>query len=480
MATSFIGIAFTAEITENDRNGNGKRLDAIDEKATFDTDSIPPLSLKLSNWLSFGAKLNVKTDFMDNEDMDHGATDDITRLESNINLAVMVSPYKNIDLIGEAKFIFNTPLEDSQDQEDRIREFELKRGYLLWSDFFIPSLDIQIGRQRLKDKREWLIDEDLDAIKVAYENGPLEFSLSASSNFIDPRPPKDRIMNYMLKMDYNYNKRGRVALYGLVRKDRANKISNPNLREIIMEPDFADLLYDIIFDPDSIDDLSEELMDLAPRRRRDKEFNPVFVGLSLYDKSIKRQKFWLDFAFLFGHERDKRLRSFGFDAGWVSRLKLPMKPSFTLGFAYGSGDSAPKSNHDRDFRQSGLHDNSYKFNGNTKFKYYGEVFDPELSNMMIWTVGLGIKPKKNTSIDLIYHYYAQVEKSDDLRDVGIDPDPTGDDKSLGHAVDLIMGASVGENIKLSFTSGVFIPGKAFAKDEDDISLFGELKFQISF
>lgn len=114
----------------------------------------------------------------------------------------------------------------------------------------------------------------------------------------------------------------------------------------------------------------------------------------------------------------------------------------TLGFAFGSGDSDPDTDVDRNFRQTGLHDNSGKFNGNTKFKYYGEVFDPELSNMMIWTAGAGIRPSKNTSLDVVYHHYSQVDRSDELRDVDIDPDPTGKSRDLGHAVDLIVGASV--------------------------------------
>ena len=154
--------------------------------------------------------------------------------------------------------------------------------------------------------------------------------------------------------------------------------------------------------------------------------------------------------------------------GWVSRLDLPLEPSLTVGFAIGS----------KSFRQTGLQDNSGRFNGVSKFKYYGEVLDPELSNIMIWTGGLGIIPFDETSLDIVYHYYAQVKKSDKLRDANVDEDLTGEDRDLGHEVDMIFGSEIIKNVQVVLITGVFMPGKAFP--EDDVALLGKLEVQIAF
>ncbi len=76
-----------------------------------------------------------------------------------------------------------------------------------------------------------------------------------------------------------------------------------------------------------------------------------------------------------------------------------LKPSVTLGYALGSGDDASTSDVDESFRQTGLQDNSAKFNGVTRLKYYGEVLNPELSNLSVLTAGVGIRPSPRSSID---------------------------------------------------------------------------------
>jgi hypothetical protein len=37
----------------------------------------------------------------------------------------------------------------------------------------------------------------------------------------------------------------------------------------------------------------------------------------------------------------------------------------------------------------------------------GERLDPELSNLLIFTGGIGIRPTRRSSIDLVYHHYLQ-------------------------------------------------------------------------
>ena len=128
-----------------------------------------------------------------------------------------------------------------------------------------------------------------------------------------------------------------------------------------------------------------------------------------------------------------------------------MEPSITLGFACGSGDESLRDGKDGSIRQTGLQDN----NGITSFKYCGEVFEPELSNILIFTAGLGIKPTKNSSLGVVYHRYLQHEAEDDIRDSNLKLDPNGNSRELGDELDLIIGYRPTREIRIETVVGAF-------------------------
>ena len=61
----------------------------------------------------------------------------------------------------------------------------------------------------------------------------------------------------------------------------------------------------------------------------------------------------------------------------------------------------------------------------TDFKYYGHALNPELSNLLIVTVGLGVRPTARSSFEVVYHYYRQDEALAELRNSNLDVDPDG-------------------------------------------------------
>jgi alginate production protein len=189
--------------------------------------------------------------------------------------------------------------------------------------------------------------------------------------------------------------------------------------------------------------------------------------------------YWLEVAHVSGDEGALDINAFGFDVGATYVFDQPYEPSVTLGFAYGSGDDDPGDGTDRNFRQTDLQDNSAKFNGVTSFKYYGETFDPELSNMAILTAGAGFRPTKESSLDLVFHQYWQVEASDELRDVATDGDPDGFSRNLGQGLDLVLGYDAFENVQIELVGSVFLPGNAF-QDDDDPAYFVGLELQYKF
>ena len=398
----------------------------------IDPNAAPPLTFKITPKLSFGGRLDLQIRGDNNRDLNDAEEDGLVILRPRLNLAALYRPWEDIDLYGEVRFSYTQALEDpSGRRSDKENiEFELRRAYLLWRGFLIPLLNMQVGRQRFKDDREWLYDENLDATRILFKRDPLALELSVSinlinsilsTNLIDPKDEEEAIINYILYNAYRYGRKDEIAFYGILRQD-----------------------------------LSEGDQDLA------------FLGIYWKGRPIKRQKFWLEAASSLERDKSNIPHGLGVDLGWISRFDLPLEPSLTVGFAIGS----------KNFRQTGLQDNSGRFNGVSKFKYYGEVLDPELSNIMIWTGGLGIIPFDETSLDIVYHYYAQVEKSDKLRDANVDKDLTGEDRDLGNEVDLIFGSEIIKNVQVVLITGVFMPGKAFP--EDDVALLGKLEVQIAF
>jgi len=134
---------------------------------------------------------------------------------------------------------------------------------------------------------------------------------------------------------------------------------------------------------------------------------------------------------------------------------------------------------DTNFRQTGYQDNDAKYKGVARLKYYGEMFDPELSNIEIFTAALGLKPLKKASIDLVYHYYNQQVPYDKIRDAEINEDPNGTDTFLGQELDFIAGYKGKKNLKITLVWAYFFPGAAFTKD-NDVAMYSELKIRYDF
>ena len=149
-----------------------------------------------------------------------------------------------------------------------------------------------------------------------------------------------------------------------------------------------------------------------------------------------RIEYWLDAAAVFGDETfteysgmtgsrvvevvdSHSVSGGGFDLGGTWFLPLFGRTAVTAGYAYGSGDPGMEEFRDTGFRQTGLQDNSDKFLGVASFRYYGELLDPELSNLHVVTAGVGLRFFKKSSIDLVYHWYRQAQAAPFMHDIDL-------------------------------------------------------------
>ncbi|NIU86104.1 MAG: AMIN domain-containing protein, partial [Nitrosopumilaceae archaeon] len=184
---------------QNDQNivalsNENKNMDIVEgetsneekEEEPFDPDARPPLPIKIGDKISLGSKINLSLDTRDNsEDLDDDSGDTLSRFESQLSVAGLINPYPSIDIYGEGRFSHLEILEDELNIDDDKSDAVLRRAYLHWRDFLVPHFDFQVGRQRIKDDREWIFDDNLDAFRIFYKPVRFSFDFSVSSILID-------------------------------------------------------------------------------------------------------------------------------------------------------------------------------------------------------------------------------------------------------------------------------------------------------
>lgn len=150
------------------------------------------------------------------------------------------------------------------------------------------------------------------------------------------------------------------------------------------------------------------------------------------------------------HKR-QRVNGSGWDLGMRWSLPGRARPTVWLGWASGSGDGSADDGVDRAFRQTGLQENKARFGGVKRFRYYGELLRPELSNLVVGSVGASLRFLENSSADLVLHSYRQRHASTRIQDNRLDHDPTGNSRDLGRELDLIFSFRESRAVEFSAT-----------------------------
>jgi alginate production protein len=400
---------------------SGFPSDAAAATDIFDPDAPPETRYRLAPFLTFGAEIEVTYAYRKNLGLDDRRDGDASLLTPELSLALSFDPdprfqaFLNVAVARES--VLKIEADQSKPSEDVA--VEVKEAFI-WLRSLPGGLSLQLGRQRFEDERQWLYDEELDAVRLRFAHAALAIELSASRDGLVRKDlassaKRDRINNYVLHASYRLPRETTVETYAIVRDDRD-----------------------------------------ADRRR------PVFAGLRSRGEPIEDLDYWLELGYVGGRDGSKRIRGWGVDVGATYEFQVGPKPALTLGFAFGSGDRNPDDGTDESFRQTGLQDNEADFGGATDFKYYGEVLDPELSNLAILTAGVGIRPSDKFSMDLVYHYYLQHRAAPALRSAGIDAEPSGRSRRLGSGIDFVMGLQeIWDHLDARVGVGYFLPGPGF-------------------
>jgi alginate production protein len=313
----------------------------------------------------------------------------------------------------------------------------------------VPA-EVTVGRRDFGDWRLWLYDGSLDGVHVATKAGDFAFEASLTRGDFKEldllqHPPRGRTTNYILHAEYRGIEDHRFAAYYIYRRD-----SDP-------------------FDANA-----------------ETGGRPEWSGVRAIGRPSDSFNYWADLGQVRGSAMDQNdvpetLRGWAWEVGGTYRfLNLPWQPNVTLNYAYGSGDDHSGDGRDHAYRQTGFHSNEQRFGGVTQFKYYGEFLDPELSNLTIYTAGVGARPLANMWVDLVYHKYHfnQVDPNDNgptfrggqgsistLPNLGVTQS-----HDVGQEIDVIVGFRNLFGVRgLGFEvrTGLFLPGDAFHKANDD-------------
>ena len=406
-------------------------------------------------------EMNLEKDFeFDIADSDE---DDLLRFEPGIQLELFYGISENIALFFDGEAAVKEDV--LPDVAGRRSESELKRGesWVYIGNIFQTGFSLQIGRQSFEEERTWWWDSDLDAVRIHYHLPSLSLELGVGQELARISTEEDRIepkiedvLRILSRAEWNWGEDQVVETFFLYHKDHSNTEQE-----------------DDILHRDKRDESDAELLWAGVRSRGEVKVEPV--GKFYY---------WLDGAFVMGREDlidfdsiennqsivddivDHDIEGWAADGGITWRTKLPFEPTITLGYAIGSGDQDPESRTDNAFRQTGLNGNNGKFRGVDRFRYYGELLRPELSNLQILTASLGCRILKESSIEIVYHHYKQLEATDFLREGELDADPTGTNRFIGDELDIVLGIEEWEHWEIELVGAIFWAGDAYGSLAD--------------
>jgi alginate production protein len=376
-----------------------------------DVDDQQVQPIRVGEWLTLGGRIGG--DMWNQQELVTGS-DDARDREDHVNAVAQLLASarlgKHVELytkVGASRAFVLQHLDAAEQPALRLYE-----GYLALGPQAPAGL--QVGRQRFRDGREWFYDDYLDAVRLHVQWGTWRAETAiAEAVFDGPNELRGRAgqRHTILSLTKRFGGRTDAAAFLIARDDR-------NRRE-----------------------------------------RPMWIGGEWNGRVTSNVKSWALGAVRRGESESGRLGGWAMDAGLAGRLPLRGAPSLAAGYATATGETSGSDGVDRRFRQTGLDDNTARFFGVKRFAQYGEVLNPELSNLTVLTFGAGVRPLARTSLDLVYHRYYQRELRRSLPSNRLDAVGTGQSTTLGDELDLIVAVQEWRRVSLSMVLGVFRPGE---------------------
>lgn len=354
-----------------------------------------------------------------NPELERGRVERTTEIEPLWRFAAQIGRGRPVWGLVETEFLHQIEHQTGDPREHRTL-LRLNQAYVAF-DTLLPETRVRAGRWLQRDEREWLFDENFDGLHLAAEDGDWQAELFGA-----------RVRQWRRDLlDSRSGRRGRPAdhLAALLRYE--------------LGKDWTVGAYAVRQHHFEGDDGRERLH---------------FYGLRSHGMRDKGWRHWAEIGRVAGRADGRAVSGQVVDLG-VTRVfdGVAGTPRLTLGYAQASAG----------YRQTGQQSNEATFGGVAKFKVYGEALDPDLANLRIATLGLGLAPAPGWSVDLVWHHYRQ-SRIAPLGEATVEP--KGDllsGRRLGDGLDLVVGWQPSRGFKAEAAAGWFRPA-ARLRDDDDL------------
>jgi hypothetical protein len=425
--------------------------------------------------LTIGGKYEVSPEHRANHDLDSDDERDLTRVNQDFRLEMLWEHGPTLAVFLEPQIVYRWDRRSDREDES---EFEVRRGQSWIYYSFLPDagLALQIGRQNLKERRSWWWDVDLDAARLHFRRPTIVAELGIAKEVfpvsLDDDIPADLedVSRGFARWDWEWRSMQHLEFFWLSERDR------------------SDAYQDNIVIREELEDVRDAKLDWLGARTTGR-WKKKPLGTFFY---------WVDAASVSGTETltdfsetgdgliqangssQVDVRGWAVDTGLTFRPRKNRQLSFTASYAVGSGDDDPDSFRDRSFRQTGLNSNKDKNRGVTRFRYYGELLRPELSNLRVLTFAIGRRFLSASSMDLVYHNYQQVYADTILRSARIDTPLTGENTDIGDEIDLVIGIEEWQQWEMKFIGSVFFAGDAYGPGAREKAYRADLQLKYIF
>ena len=431
----------------------------------------------LGKRLILGGKLSVDARGRSNYDLVSGAKDDDINVAPEATLEAIWLPSKTDVVFAAVKATDETELYKGGGGAGSKAGVEVDSLWYLKTRLLGTPLAVQVGRQKMQDRRNWWWDDNIDAVRLHYFGSKLTAFVGVGtvsavrlSTLHQLDPEEKGLLRAFGTADWEWANRNIISVFALRQNDRTSRYA---------------------------------LGAVIDRNRADKQdANLTWLGARVRgcvkSKLPRRICYWGDIAQVRGTEvaynlnragattnivsriTNRDVSGWSYDAGVSIEMPIKLRPYLTLGYARGSGDPPATPGRDGAFRQTGLHKNDGKFLGLTRFRYYGEVLLPDLSNIAIGTVALGVPVGKHGWVETIWHRYRQPVAANSISGSHLNRNPNGIDKRLGDELDVVMSYRPPSGWVFELTGGALRAGPAFGAGSGKVAGLIELKVDYNF
>lgn len=396
-------------------------------------------------------------------DLDATRQNDRIELEHELKLDARLRASDSVTLFAQVKGLADRRKDLRDGNVRNRRSLQREQAWALIEGVAGLPLSLQAGRIALIERRSWWWDDDVDALRLNLSTGNwrLETGLarelarvSSAARGIDPT--EKGLTRWFGNGGYRWAPQHSLEAFWLVANDSSGAPAPGTLfAEDTEDPSDARLRWFGLR-------ASGEL-----RHESGHRFSYRADAASLRGRET-RTRFTenTDGRLSAGSSTARRVRGHAWDLGAQWRLPGGTRPTFSIGLASGSG-GADSDTVDGSFRQTGLQENKGRVAGVKRLRYYGELLDPELSNVRIGTLGFGLRFLSNSSAELLLHRYRQQVASTRLAGSRLSEDPGGTNRDIGREIDLFVAIRQWRHVELTLTLSRFRPGAAFAADRRD-------------